>query len=80
MPYSERSNYEHHRQKPPGKFDPKTFRNVPLSHTKYRGKKHPDPCTRAIVGKENETDEWEIQSILDPKPGRLNADCTPKKK
>lgn len=88
MPYSERAKYEHHRQEKPGDFDPKTFRDIPLSHTGYRGKKFDKDKDRAVVGKKKGYEEREkrsgkkekekIQTILvpkdDPKPKKDKKD------
>ncbi len=54
-------NWLRYRQKEPGKFSEKSFRNVLLSHTKYKGK---IKGQRAIVGKLKKTGKWVIQSIL----------------
>ncbi|MBU2639114.1 MAG: hypothetical protein KKG75_00215 [Nanoarchaeota archaeon] len=57
------SKYKRHRQKSPSLFIVSSFRTVPLSHTKYRGKKK----GKAIVGKLKKTKKWAIQSILENK-------------
>lgn len=68
MPYSESARYEHHRQKNPYDFQKKSFRIVPLSHTKYRGKKFKGKKgAKAVVGKKKKSGKWSIQSILIPK-------------
>lgn len=67
MPYSESAKFEHHRQKNPNEFQKKSFKTVPLSHTKYRGKKFKKKGTKAIVGKKKKSGKWGIQSILVPK-------------
>jgi len=54
-------NWLRYRQEHPGKFIKKSFRNVPVSHTKYKGK---IKAHRAIVGKLKSTKKWIIQSIL----------------
>ena len=54
-------NWFRYRQKEPGKFSKKSFRNVPLSHTKYKGK---IKGQRAIVGKLKQTGKWAIQSVM----------------
>lgn len=53
--------YIRHRKKSPKLFIKKSFRTVPLSHTKYKGKKK----GKAIVGKLKKSKKWEIQSILE---------------
>ena len=53
-------NWLRYRQEDPGKFIQKSFRNVPISHTNYKGK---IKAQRAIVGK-LKTGKWKIQSIL----------------
>ena len=57
-------NWLRYRQEDPGKFVQSSFRNVPLSHTDYKGriKGH-----RAIVGKLKSTKKWIIQSVLKKK-------------
>lgn len=78
MPYSEKANYRHNRQKPPNMFDKSTFKTVPLDHTDYSGKKFDKPGAKAIVGRlkvKNRKPKkrggkpraWGIQSILIPK-------------
>lgn len=57
-------NFLRYRQMEPGKFDQDSFRNVPISHTKYTGR---IKGNRAIVGKLKKTGKWEIQSILKKK-------------
>lgn len=54
-------NWIRYRQKGPEAFVKKSFRNVPLSHTGYKGK---IKGQRAIVGKLKKTRKWVIQSIL----------------
>jgi len=54
-------NWLRYRQKEPSKFVKTSFRNVPISHTKYKGK---IKGVRAIVGKLKSTKKWAIQSIL----------------
>lgn len=53
--------YKRYRQKDPKKFIKTSFRTVPLSHTKYKGKKK----GKAVVGKLKKTKKWTIQSILE---------------
>jgi len=57
-------NWIRYRQEAPSKFIQKSFRNVPLSHTDYKGK---IKAQRAIVGKLKTTKKWKIQSILKKK-------------
>jgi hypothetical protein len=77
MPYSEKAAYRHNRQKPPDRFDKKTFRTVPLSRTGYSGKKFDKKGAKAVVGKlkarhrkpkklGGKQASWVIQSILIP--------------
>ena len=54
-------NWLRYRQKEPSKFVQKSFRNVPISHTKYKGR---IKAVRAIVGKLKSTGKWVIQSKL----------------
>jgi len=54
-------NWIRYRQKDPKLFDQESFRNVPLSHTEYKGK---IKGQRAIVGKLKKTEKWKIQSVL----------------
>jgi hypothetical protein len=54
-------NWLRYRQEDPDKFVQKSFRNVPISHTNYKGKIKGE---RAIVGKMKKTGKWKIQSIL----------------
>lgn len=56
-------NWLRYRQKEPSKFVQKSFRNVPVSHTEYKGKVK-GRGIRAIVGKLKATGKWAIQSIL----------------
>ncbi|MFW9881522.1 MAG: hypothetical protein ACFFG0_51310 [Candidatus Thorarchaeota archaeon] len=58
-------NWMRYRQEEPSKFVQKSFRNVPLSHTNYKGK---IKGQRAVVGKLKTTKKWKIQSILKKKP------------
>ena len=67
MPYGPKAKYIHHRQIRPGKFVKNSFRIVPLSHTKYKGKKFKGEGVKAIVGILKKTKASEIQSILVPK-------------
>lgn len=72
MPYSKKAKFYHHRQKSPRLFDKKTFKNVPLNHTSYRGEKYSKwmysgTPARAIVGKLKKSKKWSTQSILIPK-------------
>jgi len=72
MPYSRRAKYYHIRQKDPNLFIKSTFKNVPFSHTRYRGKKYArfhksGSGARAIVGKLKKNGKWALQSILIPK-------------
>jgi hypothetical protein len=57
-------NWIRYRQIDPSKFIQKSFRNVPISHTNYKGK---IKAQRAIVGKLKSTKKWKIQSILKKK-------------
>jgi hypothetical protein len=50
MPYSEKAEYKHNRQKPPKKFIKGSLRTVNLNHTNYSGKKFDVPGAKAIVG------------------------------
>ena len=54
-------NWLRYRRRAPGDFVQKSFRNVPLSHTDYKGS---IKGQRAIVGKLKKTRKWAIQSIL----------------
>lgn len=54
-------NWLRYRQEDPSKFIKDSFKNVPLSHTTYKGK---IKAQRAIVGKIKKTGKWEIQSVL----------------
>ena len=54
-------NWIRYRQEDPGKFIEDSFRNVPISHTGYKGK---IKAQRAIVGKLKSSGEWKIQSVL----------------
>ena len=54
-------NWLRYRQESPDKFLRNSFRNVPLSHTKYKGKIKGE---KAIVGRLKKTGKWEVQSIL----------------
>lgn len=67
--HAARARYEHERQLPTGKFDPKTFRTVPIEHTGYKGKKFATKGTKAVVGK-LKGDGWATQSILVPKESK----------
>lgn len=72
MPYSKKAKFYHHRQKSPRLFDKKTFKNVPLNHTSYRGEKYSKwmysgTPARAIVGRLKKSKKWSTQSILIPK-------------
>lgn len=53
-------NWRRYRQLEPSKFIQTSFRNVPLSHTSYKGKVKGQ---RAVVGK-LKTGKWAIQSVL----------------
>ena len=74
MPYSEKAQYKHNLQMPPGKFVKKTLRTVSLSHTDYSGAKFNVPGAKAVVGKlkpqfrtkgkSGKPVIWAIQSIL----------------
>jgi len=57
-------NWIRYRQKSPSLFIQASFRNVPLSHTDYKGK---IKCERAIVGKLKKTGKWALQSVLKKK-------------
>ena len=67
MPYSRKAKYYHHRQRHPNEFIKGSFRNVPISHTKYRGKKFKKKGARAIIGKLKKNKKWVVQSYLVPK-------------
>lgn len=54
-------NWLRYRQKNPGDFVQSSFRNVPISHTDYKGS---IKGIRAIVGKLKKTKKWAIQSVL----------------
>ena len=54
-------NWLRYRKKEPSKFVKTSFRNVPASHTEYKGK---TKGIRAIVGKLKSTGKWVLQSIL----------------
>ena len=54
-------NWLRYRQEDPEKFIQKSFRNVPLSHTDYKGK---TKGHKAIVGKLKKTAKWALQSVL----------------
>ncbi len=54
-------NWIRYRQKSPGLFIEESFRNIPLSHTNYKGKIKGE---RAIVGKLKKTGKWALQSVL----------------
>ncbi len=58
-----KKQYKRHRQKDPKLFIKNSFRTVPLSHTKYKGKKK----GKAVVGKLKKTKKWATQSILEEK-------------
>ena len=60
----ETKNWLRYRQRDPSDFVQKSFRNVPLSHTNYKGRVKGD---KAIVGKLKKTKKWEIQSVLKKK-------------
>ena len=51
MPYSNNAKYTHNRQLPPSYFEESTFKTVPLSHTRYSGKKYNKKGAMAIVGR-----------------------------
>lgn len=57
-------NWIRYRQEDPGRFIQKSFRNVSISHTNYKGK---IKAQRAVVGKLKSTKKWKIQSILKKK-------------
>jgi len=77
MPYSEKSEYIHNRQKPPTQFEKGSFKTVHLNRTSYSGKKFNVLGAKAIVGKlkksfrkkgkSGDPVAWSIQSILIPK-------------
>lgn len=71
MPYSNNAKYTHNRQLPPYYFEESTFKTVPLSHTRYSGKKYNKKGALAIVGrlkkKHVKKHNDSIQSILIPK-------------
>ena len=54
-------NWLRYRQEDPSKFIQSSFRNVPITHTTYKGK---IKAQRAIVGKLKSTKKWKIQSVL----------------
>ncbi len=64
MPYLS-AKYTHKRRKKPKELVRKTFKTVPITHTKAR-KKYPKG-TLARVGKSKKTGNWVIQSVLIPK-------------
>mgnify|MGYP000592534846 CR=1 FL=1 len=67
MPYK-KSKYRHYRQRNPKEFYKSSFRTVPLSHARYKGKKFKRyKNAKAIVGKYKKDKKWKIQSILIPK-------------
>jgi hypothetical protein len=67
MPYS-KARYSHNRQLQPNIFDPKTFKTVSLSHTKYKGNKFKGiKGALAVIGREKSTRKIKIQLILIPK-------------
>jgi hypothetical protein len=68
--YSSKSKFIHNRQLPPGLFEQKTIRTVPLSHTAYHGKKFHKPGAEAVVGKLKATKHYAIQSVLVPRRRR----------
>lgn len=57
-------NWLRYRQEDPSKFIQKSFRNVSITHTNYKGKIKGD---RAVVGKLKSTKKWKVQSILKKK-------------
>ena len=57
------SEYKRFSRKEVKEFIKNSFRTVPLSHTKYRGKKK----GKAIVGKLKKTSKWAIKTILEEK-------------
>lgn len=68
MPYSKKAKFYHNRQLQPDLFDKKTFTTVPLSHTKYKGKKYKGiKGALAVIGRDKFTRKLKIQSILIPK-------------
>lgn len=68
MPYSKASKFTHNRQLSPLMFDNKTYKTVPLSHTKYKGKKYKGiKGAMAIIARDKTTRKIKIQSILIPK-------------
>ena len=54
-------NWLRYRQVDPSRFIKTSFKNVPISHTDYKGKIKGE---RAIVGKLKDTKKWKIQSVL----------------
>ena len=54
-------NWLRYRQEDPSKFIQKSYRNVSITHTNYKGK---IKGQRAVVGKLKSTKKWKIQSIL----------------
>ena len=69
MPYTSKSKYKHHRQLSPKLFERGTMKTVPLSHTKYRGKKFKKKNVKAVIGRLKGCNKycWVIQSVLVPK-------------
>lgn len=75
MPYSEKSKYKHHRQRPPDQFEKSTFKTVPVSHSNYTGTKFKVKGAEAIVGRlkkqfrpktKKNNKVWAVQSFLIP--------------
>ena len=54
-------NWLRYRQEEPARFIKSSFRNVPISHTNYKGS---IKGQKAIVGRLKRTGKWEVQSIL----------------
>ena len=64
--------YRKYRQVKPNLFIKKSFRTVPLNHSKYKGQKfkkhnYSGTTAKAVVGKLRKTKKWSTQSILIPK-------------
>ena len=69
MPYSQKSKFEHHRQRPPKLFKQSSFRTVPISHVPHRIK-YPKGA-KAVVGElkspKKGQRKYQTQTILIPK-------------
>ena len=62
--------YRRIRQEPPGHFNPRSFKTVPISHTKLKNK-YRKKGTKAVVGKYKlkykKRYKWGVQTVLSPK-------------